>query len=58
MKRKRYIVTIKVTSDLGSKPDVRTLGGDTIFYRLDEGQRATWTIRRDPRDRWKPWRKP
>lgn len=39
-----WIVTIKVK---GPKPDVRTLCGDTIFLRMDEGQTATWTLKRE-----------
>lgn len=51
--KKRWIITIKLTSNLGTKPIVKNLMGDTIFCALSEGQSASWIMRRDPRDRRK-----
>jgi hypothetical protein len=46
-KLKWFAVTIKVRSENGKPPIVRSLGGDTIFCTLTEdGQSATWTIKR------------
>lgn len=49
MKRQDYVITIKVKSYKGIPPDVRTLCGDTVFMRLDEGQSATWTVKKAPK---------
>jgi len=50
--KKCWLVTIRILGD--KEPDVRTLCGDTIFVRLDEGQQsATWTLKRVPN----PWAK-
>lgn len=51
MKRKDYIITIKLRSDKGTKPICRVLCGDTIFVSLSEGQTATWTVKRKPKAR-------
>lgn len=42
----RWLVSIRVK---GSRPDVRTLCGDTVFVAMKEGQAATWTIKREKR---------
>ena len=44
---KRFVVTIRVKSTDGTKPLVRTLGGDTVFVHLAEGQTAIWTIKQE-----------
>lgn len=44
---KHYLITIRLRSANGTKPDIRTLCGDTIFCRMDDGQTATWIYRRD-----------
>lgn len=42
----RFVVTIKVRSKDGTRPKVRTLGGDTIFVFMEEGMTATATVKR------------
>jgi hypothetical protein len=44
-KAKRWVVTVRVSSAFGNRPVVRTLGGDTVFISLLEGQTATWTLK-------------
>lgn len=41
-----WIVTTTVRSKDGTKPIVRALGGDTVFIYLEEGQTATWTVKK------------
>jgi hypothetical protein len=41
-----FVITIKVRSKDGSRPYVDTLGGDTIFCKLAEGQTASWKVTR------------
>lgn len=48
--RRDYIVTVRIRSDNGDRPIVRTLGGDTVFISLAEGQIAEWTLKRAPKD--------
>jgi len=43
-KTRKFVVTIVVTSRGGERPVVRTLGGDTVFVSLIEGQTADWKI--------------
>ena len=42
---KKYTVIIKIESENNTKPEVVTLGGDTVFVALTKGQRATWKIK-------------
>lgn len=44
-KSKTYIVTIRIVSQTGKAPDVRTICGDTVYIRMDEGQSARWNIK-------------
>lgn len=50
---RHYVLTIKLRSESGKRPEVRTLGGDTIFVALDEGMTASWVIVK-PKLRQKP----
>lgn len=43
---KDYEVVIRVRSQTGAKPVVKTIGGDTIFCYLEEGMTATWKTKR------------
>jgi hypothetical protein len=45
--RRVYVLTVRLVSRTGKAPEVRTLCGDTIFCRLDEGMSASWTLRRE-----------
>ena len=47
--KREYIVTIKVKSLNGVAPEVRTICGDTIFVSMEDGQTATWKLKRVPK---------
>jgi hypothetical protein len=49
--RRDYVIVVKVRSDNGDAPVVRTLGGDTVFISLVDGQTAKWTIKQVPKKR-------
>jgi hypothetical protein len=38
-------VTVEVVSEDGTRPSVRTVGGDSVFVHLSEGMSATWTVK-------------
>jgi len=49
MSRKRqYIIIIRVTSELGAVPNIRTLCGDTLFLTLGEGMTARYSTKKVP----------
>lgn len=41
-----YIITLTVKTPKGLKPDLRTIGGDTVFLALVEGQSARYTMKK------------
>lgn len=45
-KAQKYEIVVKVHSRTGERPLVRTIGGDTVFISLVDGQTATWSVKR------------
>jgi hypothetical protein len=46
LKRREWILTIRISTLSSDAPDVRVIGGDTIFYRLNDLEDARYYLRR------------